>query len=163
MGPAVSALSHVEEGSKEVVLRALSTLAFPHSGHIPRYRQQFYRASSWIGDCGSRREPAEYPPAMATPKGNGPEGQSFCTDGHVFTPPIPGVQICDYDMSVVNLYKKITTGLIQSEKGLRPLVGLRPNSIPDLPSWAIDLSQTPCDNTPPLVVEPLPPLQEICG
>ncbi|KAF0330026.1 HET-domain-containing protein [Colletotrichum asianum] len=81
-------------------------------------------------------------------KATDPRDKAFALMGMFSHTPIPGVQICDYDMSVVNLYKKVTAGLIQSEQGLRPLVGLRPNSIPDLPSWAIDLSQTPCDNTP---------------
>ncbi|KIN02890.1 hypothetical protein OIDMADRAFT_118906 [Oidiodendron maius Zn] len=59
----------------------------------------------------------------------------------------PCVQSCDYRMSVVDLYTKVTIDLIQLEQDLRPMVGFRTNVSPSLPTWAIDLSLTPSADT----------------
>ncbi|KAF9781928.1 hypothetical protein IL306_012696 [Fusarium sp. DS 682] len=56
-------------------------------------------------------------------------------------PEIPGIT-CTYSIPPGELFAKMTLGLIQLEKSLRPLIGRRgePRVTPDLPSWALDLA-----------------------
>lgn len=50
---------------------------------------------------------------------------------------------CDYAVTPVSLYTDITASLINAEKGLRPLVGVRAWVTPGLPSWALELGGVP--------------------
>lgn len=56
-------------------------------------------------------------------------------------PPIPGIK-CSYNIPPGELFANMTLGLIELEKSLKPLIGLRgePHVTPDLPSWALDLA-----------------------
>ena len=76
-----------------------------------------------------------------------PRDKVFALMGLFPSMPLPGIQSCDYNMSVVDLYTKVTIDLIQLEQDLRPMVGLRTNVSPSLPTWAIDLSLAPSTDT----------------
>ncbi|KAE9363974.1 hypothetical protein N431DRAFT_497705 [Stipitochalara longipes BDJ] len=51
------------------------------------------------------------------------------------------VRSCNYELDVATLYRNVTIDLIEANKGLKPLLGLRNHS--ELPTWVLDLSWCP--------------------